>query len=162
MRGISAFRAFGPATVGVLVAHQIAYAGHDDGHLHGYLEVGGPAVAIAASIAWLGTVIAHRIAFRDVLKLQAFMLVVMELTERWAAGMALAPSDVMLVGASLALLPVLGGFVIGLRGVARIPASSPVLVFSVRAVSALWSGQEGQANTATHNLRLIRGPPRLV
>jgi hypothetical protein len=97
--------AFWPAMLGVLAAHQLAYAGHDDGHLHSYLATFGPAVVVATVLGWIWTWARARVDFRTVLVLQAGLFALMETSERLAGPAGFEFSDLTPVAIALALLP---------------------------------------------------------
>lgn len=106
MRRTRLLWAAGPATLGVLAAHQFAYVGHDDGHLHGYLAELGPWLAAASTVASILAWRMPRVRFSDVVALQVLLLASMEVGERLATSTPWALADAATVG--VALLSVLG------------------------------------------------------
>ncbi len=98
-------RAFWPALIGVLASHDIAYAGHDDGHIHGYLETVGPALVVAAIVGWIWSWAHSAVDFRSVLVMQAALFAVMEVSERAAGTITFQPADLAPLLLGLAILP---------------------------------------------------------
>lgn len=108
--------ALGPATLGVLAAHQLAYVSHDDGHIHGYLSLVGPWISVAALLGWI---LARRLAaarLSDVLALQAVLMVGMEAGERFVAAAPWTSHDVVAVGFALAVAAGISALVLGVPG----------------------------------------------
>lgn len=101
-----------PALLGVLAAHQFAYAGHDDGHVHGYLETVGPVVAVAAVLGWIWSWAQARIDFRSVLALQVALFLAMEGAERLAAATGFAISDLVPIAVALLLIPLVAALTV--------------------------------------------------
>ena len=96
--------AFWPALLGVLASHQIAYSGHDDGHVHGYLETIGPALVVAGVLGWIWSWARARVEFRSVLRIQFVLFAVMESSERLATATGFAVSDLSPIGIALVML----------------------------------------------------------
>jgi hypothetical protein len=96
-----------PAILGVLAAHQLAYAGHDDGHLHGYLARIGPALVVAAVLGWIWSWARSRVDVHTVLALQAGLFTLMEIAERLPDEAVPALSDLAPVAIGLVLLPLI-------------------------------------------------------
>ena len=108
--------ALGPAALGVLAAHHLAYVSHDDGHLHGYLSLVGPWISVAALLGWI---LARRLAsvrLSDVLALQAVLMMGMEAGERLVAAAPWTSHDVAAVGFALAVAAAFSALVLGIPG----------------------------------------------
>lgn len=121
MRRTRLLWAAGPATLGVLAAHQLAYVGHDDGHLHGYLAELGPWMAAAAIVASILAWRMPRARFSDVIALQVLLLASMEIGERLVASTPWALADIATVGVGLASVVGLSGLVLGIARIASLP-----------------------------------------
>lgn len=154
--------AFWPAVLGVLAAHQVAYTGHDDGHIHGYLETVGPALVVAAVLGWIWSWARSTVDFRSVLAMQTALFAAMEIAERVAASTGFQPVDLAPVLFGLAVIPLASAVFIVVDRVDLLSmapstgVSTPVvarrspdhLVIASRSVpSSIWS---------------IRAPPFLV
>lgn len=160
MRPRTSIAALWPALLGVLAAHQIAYSGHDDGHVHGYLETVGPALAVAAVLGWIWSWARAHIEFRSVLGLQLALFVAMEGSERLVAGFAI--SDLAPIAVALLLIPlvavltVLADRMIDLIGSGRRQAG----VIGVRPLA--WRVALLQPQSARCAAWSIRAPPCVV
>jgi hypothetical protein len=117
--------AFWPALLGVLAAHQIAYSGHDDGHVHGYLDTVGPALVVAAALGWIWSWARSRVEFRTVLTLQLVLFAGMEGTERLAVAGTFTASDLAPIGMALMLIPLVAALTVLTHRVVEVVGSLP-------------------------------------
>lgn len=121
MRRTRLLWAAGPATLGVLAAHQFAYVGHDDGHLHGYLAELGPWLAAASTVASILVWRMPRVRFSDVVALQVLLLATMEIGERLVTSTPWAWADFATVGVALVSVLVLSTLVLGIARITSLP-----------------------------------------
>jgi hypothetical protein len=154
--------AFWPALLGVLAAHQIAYVGHDDGHVHGYLAKVGPALVVAAVLGWIWSWARARVEFRSVVTMQVALFAVMEVAERLAAATAFSVSDLAPIGVALALIPLVAALAVLTERMVDVLHSTPcrpmAVIGELGAVGDLLAGPL-QRHAATWS---IRAPPALV
>ena len=151
-----------PAVLGVIAAHHVAYAGHDDGHIHGYLETVGPALVVAAVLGWIWSWTRSSVDFRSVLAMQTALYAVMEVAERVPNATGLQPMDLAPVLLGLAVIPlasaasIVVGCVDGLLAGRSATVSMPTVArrIPVRPVAAF--------GVATSSIWSIRAPPVLA
>lgn len=159
---MTSIAAIWPALLGVFAAHQIAYTGHDDGHIHGYLETVGPVLVVAAMLGWLHARAHARVEFRSVLLLQAFLFGVMEGAERIAATSAFAISDLAPVGIALVLMPMVAGLVVLADGVMDALGATRWNAVAGRLDSSAGSPASSVAQPLLCGTWSIRAPPSRV